>query len=398
LLSLSATPELRIDQNIRTMSRNMTVRLISTQEDLFALEADWNALAGNMPLRSWDWLAAWWKHYERGESSDERAGDRQLYVLGVYHGATRKLIGIAPWYLDRSLVKGNMLRWLGSGEVCTDHLSIVCRKEHSGEVAIAIAEALTTMFDDWDQIDLRAVDADDEAVLALLRQLEARECVVSRHAADSCWVLDLPPTWDDYLAAVSKSHRKQLRQLERRVLESERVRWHRAQSDDELAEAWRVLVDVHQRRRHALGEPGCFASQPFYDFHAEMVGRFFRRGELRMSWLELDGVPAAAEYHVAGGSTMYAYQGGVDPDRLEEEPGRLSTILCLKAAIDEGHSQFDFLRGDEPYKAHWRATPRAVYDYRVVPNRRLARLRGRVLTLAGTMTDWVKQGSQAFTE
>jgi hypothetical protein len=52
----------------------------------------------------------------------------------------------------------------------------------------------------------------------------------------------------------------------------------------------------------------------------------------------------------------------------------------------------DFLRGDEPYKAHWRAEPRATYDYRVVPNRRLARLRGRVLSLTDTVTGWMRSG------
>jgi len=113
-----------------------------------------------------------------------------------------------------------------------------------------------------------------------------------------------------------------------------------------------------------------------------------------MSWLELDGVPAAAEYHMADGGATYAYQGGVDPDRLADEPGRLSTILCLRAAIEEGHQRVDFLRGDEPYKAHWRATPRATYDCRVIPNRRLARLRGRVWNMADALGDWVRLGAE----
>ena len=56
----------------------------------------------------------------------------------------RRLIGIAPWYLDRTMVKGNVLRWLGSGEVCTDHLSLICRPEDREQVAAAVAETLTT--------------------------------------------------------------------------------------------------------------------------------------------------------------------------------------------------------------------------------------------------------------
>ena len=375
-----------------------TVRRIDDHNGLAALEAEWNALAVDLPLRSWDWLATWWKHY--GAADANATTDRQLYVLAVYDNdcaadGERQLIGIAPWYLDRTAIKGSVIRWLGSGEVCTDHLSLICRPEDAVRVAKAIADDLTVICDDWDLLELSAVDSNDAPVAALLAALEERKCLVSRHDADQCWALDLPESWDEYLASISKSHRKQLRQLERRVLESNRACWLRVEAESDLATAWEVLVDLHQRRRRSLGEPGCFASRPFHDFHREVAARLLTRGQLRMSWLELDGAPAAAEYHLAGADTTYAYQGGVDPDRLGDEPGRLSTILCLRAAIEEGHRQFDFLRGDEPYKSHWRATPRSTFDCRVVPNRRLARLRGRVLNVGGAVTDWMKHVGQA---
>jgi CelD/BcsL family acetyltransferase involved in cellulose biosynthesis len=378
------------------------VQQITTWEDLASLEDSWNALADGMPLRSWDWMATWWKHYsdvnrEPNSDAPQRA-ERQLYVLVVRSSVNvagerneSAILGIAPFYLDRTIIKGNVLRWLGSGEVCTDHVSLICRPEHRTEVAGAFAEALTTTCNDWDRLDLSAIDASDNAVHELTCRLEERDCLVSRHAADSCWILDLPASWDDYLAAISKSHRKQLRQLERRVLESDRARWHQVRTREELGPAWDILVDLHQRRRRSLGEPGCFASRLFHDFHREVVDRLFAKGKLRMSWLELDGRPAAAEYHLAGATSTYAYQGGVDPERLQEEPGRLSMILCLRAAIDEGHRHIDFLRGDEPYKAHWRAEPQETFDYRVVPNRRLARLRGRVLYATDVVADWMRQ-------
>jgi CelD/BcsL family acetyltransferase involved in cellulose biosynthesis len=374
----------------------MTVQLISEGDALAAAETAWNALAGDVPMRTWDWLATWWKYY--GTPYTGPAARRQLYVLAVYGepdvSGDKRLIGIAPWYLDRSTLKGSVIRWLGSGEVCTDHVSLICRPEDASRVAAAIADTLTVARDDWDLLDLNAVDADDPLVTELLSALEERECLVSRHVADQCWVVDLPTTWDEYLISISKSHRKQLRQLEHRVLQTERASWLCVESESDLATAWEVLVDLHQRRRRSLGEPGCFASRPFYDFHREVTSRLLARGQLRMSWLELDGAPAAAEYHFASGDTIYAYQGGVDPDRLGEEPGRLSTILCLRAAIEEGHSHFDFLRGDEPYKAHWRATPRPTFDCRMVPNRRLARIRGRMLNVGDAVTDWMRNVSQ----
>ncbi len=382
----------------------MTIELVSSWTELSSLEAQWNALASDMPFRSWDWLATWWKHYGTG-ATDSRTNEqpqiteKQLFVLAVYgqegHGnmpdCKGPLIGIAPWYLDRTAIHGKVLRWLGSGEVCTDHLSLICRPENRQQVAAAVADELTANRDDWNRIDLGAVDANDATSAELVKAFEERDCLVSRHPADACWLLEVPATWDEYLASISKSHRKQLRQLERRVLDSGRARWHQVASEGELATGWEILVDLHQRRRKSLGEPGCFASRQFHDFHREVTQRLLARRQLRMSWLALDGSPAAAEYHVADSSDTYAYQGGVDPDRLAEEPGRLSTILCLRAAIAEGHSRMDFLRGDEPYKAHWRAAPQPTFDYRIIPNQRLARLRGRVLNVTGAITDWMRQ-------
>ncbi len=71
------------------------------------------------------------------------------------------------------------------------------------------------------------------------------------------------------------------------------------ESATELEAAWPILVDLHQRRRKSLGEPGCFASNSFYDFHRDVAERLLKRGQLRLSWLTLDGMPAAAEYHFA---------------------------------------------------------------------------------------------------
>jgi CelD/BcsL family acetyltransferase involved in cellulose biosynthesis len=371
----------------------MCVERISTWPQIAAIGAEWNALAGDMPFRTWDWLATWWKHY-----GGQRNGERELFVLAVYadvdertSDGARRLVGIAPWYVDRTAIQGNVLRWLGTGEVCTDHLSLICKPEDAELVATAVAVALNSEYDDWDRIDLTGVDADDAAIEKLMEALASRNCDISKQPSDSCWVLDLPASWDEYLAGISKSHRKQLRQLERRVLESNRVVWHRVESVEDLSVAWDVLVDLHQRRRQSLAEPGCFASHMFHAFHREVVELLLERGQLRISWMELDGTPAAAEYHLAGGDVTYAYQGGVDPERLDEEPGRLSTILCLRRAIEEGHRQLDFLRGDEPYKAHWRATPRATYDYRVIPNRRFAQLRGRVVSTADALAHWARQ-------
>jgi CelD/BcsL family acetyltransferase involved in cellulose biosynthesis len=115
-------------------------------------------------------------------------------------------------------------------------------------------------------------------------------------------------------------------------------------------------------------------------------------GNLRLVWLEVDGRPVAVEYQVLGDRSVYAYQSGIDPDALDHEPGRLITMATLKMAIAEGRRAFDFLRGDELYKAHWRATPRATQDIRLIPDARAARLRHQVWLAGSSLKDWLRDG------
>jgi CelD/BcsL family acetyltransferase involved in cellulose biosynthesis len=360
----------------------LTTRLITTGEELAALEAPWNALADGEPLRSWDWLATWWKHYGQ-------QGERELHVMAVYDGET--LVGIAPWYVERSITKGQAIRFLGDGHVCTDHVSLLCRPENIERVATAIAEQVATS-SDWDRVELEAVDDDDAAIASLMQKLQDHECLVSRQPVSNCWVLDLPASWDEYLHLISQSHRRHLKKCQRDAVDSGRAKLHVVKHREELEQAWSVLVDLHQRRRQSLGEPGCFASAAFHGFHRELIERLFAKGQLRLAWVEFDGTPFAAEYHLAGRDTVYTYQSGMDTDRLHDAPGRVAYLLTLQRALAEGFKHFDFMRGDEPYKAHFRGVAKPQFDYRVFPNRRLARWRGQIELAGKSLKLWVKQG------
>jgi len=155
-----------------------------------------------------------------------------------------------------------------------------------------------------------------------------------------------------------------------------------------------ILVDLHQRRRVGLGEAGRFACPRFHAFLHEAAERLLARDQLRLFWVELDGRPAAAEFQIACGQVTYAYQAGVDPELLDLEPGRVITIATIQRAIDEGQRAMDLLRGDEPYKAHWRAEPRPTHHLRIVPPRAAARLRHGLWTAGSNVKQWFRTAPQ----
>ncbi len=115
------------------------------------------------------------------------------------------------------------------------------------------------------------------------------------------------------------------------------------------------------------------------------------RGQLRMVWTELAGRPIAAEYDFTGGSAVYYYQTGIEPTAQAVSPGWLGMIGSLKLAIEQGYRRFDFLRGDEPYKASWGAAPEALREIRIVGRRPAAQLRHAMWLAQTNLRGWVKQ-------
>jgi CelD/BcsL family acetyltransferase involved in cellulose biosynthesis len=356
----------------------MRVACITDWDELAGLAAHWNALARGVPFRSWCWLAAWWRHY----GQPPRNAGRRLFVLAVYvesHPGRREVV-----------------RFLGSGDVCSDYLSILALPGREQEVAVALADWLCgdspAADGDWTTLLLSGVDADDAVTRRFVSAIEARGSLVLREPAQNCWRIPLPVTWDEYLATLSRSHRKQLRRLQRRLFDTGRATLRLVRDDADLTQGLSILADLHIRRRQALGQRGRFASSQFAAFHRDAASQLLRQGNLRLAWLEVDGRPLAAEYQVTGNDVVYAYQSGIDPAALDVEPGRLVMMATLRSAIEEGYRAFDLLRGDEPYKSHWRALPRPSMQVKILPGRGADWLRRGAWAAGQQVRAWVKAG------
>jgi hypothetical protein len=372
----------------------MDVVCLTRWEELVAWSRSWPPLARGVPFRSWEWLGAWWRHYGEPDDEPHGAASRRLFCLAVVDG--QRLVGLAPWYVENHPADGRVVCFLGSGDVCSDYLSVLCLPEFEERVAANLACWLCEGGsgrggrEAWDVLLLGGVDAADRVSVALVDELALRQAAIDCRPGPNCWRVELPDTWDEYLATVSKSHRKQIRRFDRRLFASGRAVARLVGNETELARGLEILAHLHTRRRHALGDAGRFADPRFAAFHQEVAAQLLARGVLRLTWVELDGLPVAAEYQLAGSDVVYAYQSGIEPTALAYEPGRLAMMATLRPAIADGYRAFDFLRGDEPYKAHWRAQPRPGLEVRVFSRRGGAWLRQRARSAGRQMRDWLR--------
>ena len=93
-----------------------------------------------------------------------------------------------------------------------------------------------------------------------------------------------------------------------------------------------------------------------------MVLKLSTVGILRLFFMELGGERVAAALCFDYGSSRFLYNSGFNPDYGYYSVGLMLHALCLKDAIQEGKSYFDFLRGSEPYKYDLGGKNRSIYD------------------------------------
>jgi CelD/BcsL family acetyltransferase involved in cellulose biosynthesis len=247
-------------------------------------------------------------------------------------------------------------------------------------------------------LELTPVDASDTVVAQLLQHLESADHRVEREEAVGCWRVLFPATWDEYLAKRSKQARNRMRYAHRTWIESDKVVLRSSQRDGDGNRAFDILVDLHQRRWESRGLPGCFSSTPFLEFHRDVWRSFSADGKALIWWLEIDGKPLAADYALLSSDVMFGYQSGIDPEQLEMQPGQLMNLVAMRTALENGYQSYDFLRGDEPYKAHLGAERRPMLTARVIPQNAAAQLRYAAWNAGRQMRGWAKRGLQVVRE
>ena len=121
-----------------------------------------------------------------------------------------------------------------------------------------------------------------------------------------------------------------------------------------------ALFDLHQKRWNARWLPGVLGSARVQALSSRhRAGVSGERGWLRLHLLTIDGTIRAVLYCFAYGGRTFYYLGGFAPDMGKYSLGTLLTGRAIRQAIEEGCAEFDFLRGDEPYKYKLAARYRA---------------------------------------
>lgn len=328
-------------------------------DDLAALqsvEEEWRSLWRNSsnpivflhPL----WTRCWWTYY--GES----------YRLKVLLVRTRggELIGIAP--MSQLAQDPHKLTWIGGKEL-TDYMDFVVRKGREVQALEAVGHRLKELLNLGGELALSFVREDSVALSEHNVNLKAGWDVEIRLQECSPWV-HLLETWEEYLESLSSHDRHELRRKLRKAQSSLPLEFRSVRDDASWDEAMDNFIRLH---RLSHPEKAAFMDHKREAFFREMASCFREEGLLRLTELRVGKTPISSAISFVWGKTWALYNSGFDPSYRQYSAGILHVAYTIREAMEEGLSEYDFLRGREAYKYSFGAKDRYLYEVRMKPRR-----------------------------
>jgi CelD/BcsL family acetyltransferase involved in cellulose biosynthesis len=312
--------------------------------DEAAVEADWDQLhkrsRGGLFL-SFPWMRFWLSEFGKGAGIEvvRLAATNRSHLIALLRF---RAVGLGPLGLHLAETVGT--RYLPFNDV-------LCEADAAYDSLDGLVQYLKQERG-VDLLRLRAVPAESpiSAVVSRLRlngDLVRRENVACRNRFTD--IGDIEAFWESRPANLRRDQRQGIQRL---------------------SELGRISISCHGAVAGSIAEEYFQLYSRAWQSAESREGAFRRSmellsslGALRLMFLRVDGHPIAAHLIAVDHSTAYIMKNFYDPQYRKCSPGTVLGFDGIRRAFAvDGARRFDYMKGDEAYKARWMDQVRARLD------------------------------------
>ncbi len=328
-----------------------TGSLLDNQEEIVALTAEWNDLIvksrTSTVFQSPTFLTVWW----------ESLGVGKRLIVTVRDGQG-KLVAIAPLFLE-STNDGNTLNLLGCVNV-SDYLDVLIDRDEA-EVDDLYQTLLTEVASiDWKKLFWCSLP-ESTLTRQYLKSYFKNRCLIGEVIQDVAPVIQLPPSWDEYLESVGRKQRHEIRRKQRKLAEAEHAFEVLDRPTEKDVEEFIVLHKQSSQQKEA------FWDDRHLIFFRKLIPALSADGKIKLFFLSVEGQRVASMLAFSENKRLELYNSGFAAGVHDElSIGSNLIAYTIKFAIEQGLEAYDFLRGNEQYKFRFGAIATNVYDITVL--------------------------------
>lgn len=325
---------------------NLELQVLTQTDQLQQLIPEWNDLLPRTQAHFFQtpsFILSWWKSLGKGE----------LHCLVLRQQG--RLVGLIPAFIDEST---SQLKLIGCVEVA-DYLDFIFDDQFAKEGRALVKEHFESLLQSQEITEIMLCSVPDTSPTRQLFTNEQNWKVTENQQA-VCPQIQLPTSWDEYLAQLDRKNRHEIRRKWRKLEQVDQHRFFQISQPEELPDAFDNFTRLHQLSSVNKAE---FWTAEHRDFFKELLSSTLSVGWLRLYFLEINQEVVASMLGFVYGQRFYLYNSGYNPQVYPEiSTGSILTAHTIQAAIGEGLAVYDFLRGDEPYKFRFGATSEPVWD------------------------------------
>jgi CelD/BcsL family acetyltransferase involved in cellulose biosynthesis len=301
-----------------------------------------------------EWAIAWWHCFGHGCT---------LCSLVVF--AEDEVIGIVP------LVKREgVIQFLGVPEA--DYVDIICEEKWAQEVLEVAFKTLRESVTEWSECIWQHLSKESR-VMRHYRAL-SRQALGNLHClpTERYQTILLQENRDAVLhSLLGKKHTRRRRN---KLQKAGQVRFRHLQTPDAAGTCLNDFFHHHVRRHEAIGKRSVYSAPESRQFIRTL---FTKLGSAaRLGVLELNGRPLAWHFGFQVNGKFLLYQHTFDVDASDYTPGELLLWNLFEYARDNVAREFDFGRGNEPYKNRFANYSRETFSLFFEPSGLKGRMRG----------------------
>jgi len=335
----------------------MEFTLYHSFTDLEPLASEWNELLKesftHVPFLRYEYLRTWWETRGGGEWPES-----ELAVVIAYQAG--RVAGVAPLFYAKNREGDMALLLLGSIEI-SDYLDLIVRSNDLGNflpglldflnspatAGLKLSAAVAIESKPWQVLDWQNIPEASPILPVLKAESEKRGWSFTQAQTYHAPSIPLAGDFETYLCSIDKKQRHEIRRKMRRVVEDGNdVRWYIVSDGaalDTEVEAFLAMMEEEPEKAKFLTDP--MRRQMHLSAQAA-----FENGWLQLAFLEVDGQKAAGYLNFDYLNRVWVYNSGIERRFLELSPGWVLLGHLLEWANENKRTEFDFMRGDEPYK------------------------------------------------
>lgn len=332
---------------------------------LEALAKEWDRIWSADPrgevFQSFAWNRAWWK----------ACGSSVELCTPVVHAGS-EVLGILPLVRRRNQSRAR-LEFLGSPHA--DYGDVICAEEHTVEVLTSSLRELQNI-SGWHEGCFDGLPEDSRIVRHAAQLPADVRANLQLFASERCYTILLGEQPAEVLDGLAR--KQHLRRRQNKLEKAGKVVFRHVEDVSEALQHLELFFISQRRRRAIHGKSSAAESDEFRELLRNLVQDFDLKRDLHFGVLELDSKPLAWHFSFEAHDKWVFYQQTFDVDAWDFAPGEALLRYLLLFAKGRVGREFDFTRGDEPFKARFGNHERVIYQMWLQPHG----LRGKVVGIA----------------